>query len=46
MQNPISVKADSEASYFGLKIAEDSLVLKKNPRLGSITLDNWVKKSI
>jgi uncharacterized protein YbjT (DUF2867 family) len=38
------VIADSEARYFGLALAEDDIVPGKNPRLGSTSLESWLKR--
>lgn len=42
-QDSLPVIADEHARYFGMVVAEDSLVPGKNPRLGAITLKNWLK---
>lgn len=45
-QDARMVIADDDARYFGMVITEDSLVPGKNPRLGSITLENWLKNQV
>lgn len=42
-RDSLPVITDEHARYFGMVVAEDSLVPGKNPRLGSITLENWLK---
>lgn len=42
-QDSLTVIADDHARYFGMVVAEGSLVPGKNPRLGSTTLQNWLK---
>lgn len=41
-----SVTADDKAPYFGMAVTEDSLVPGKNPRLGSTTLESWMKSQV
>lgn len=38
-----AVIVDNNARYFGIAVNENSLVPGKNSRLGSITLENWLK---
>jgi uncharacterized protein YbjT (DUF2867 family) len=40
------VIADDDARYFGMVITGDSLVPGKNPRLGSTTLESWLKSQV
>jgi uncharacterized protein YbjT (DUF2867 family) len=35
--------SDPKASYFGVTVMEDSLVPGKNPRIGPMTLENWLR---
>ncbi len=39
--DPRIVKADPEARYFGARLDDRSLVSDDNPRLGSITFEQW-----
>lgn len=41
-QDGRKVIADQNARYYGMVVNGDTLVPKKNPRLGSITLENWL----
>lgn len=43
--DPRSVKTDPNAAYFGMNVTQNSLVPVTNPRLGKITLDQWLKNS-
>jgi len=45
MKDPRTVEADAEAKYFGASLNDQSLVSDNNPRLGSITFDQWFAKS-
>lgn len=45
MKDPRTVEADAEAKYFGARLNDQSLVSDNNPRLGSITFDQWFAKS-
>lgn len=45
-QDARMVIADDNARYFGMVMTEDSLVPRKNPRLGSITLEKWLKSQV
>lgn len=38
-----TVLSDVHAQYFGMDLTENTLVPGKNPWLGSITLENWLK---
>jgi len=42
-QDPRKVITDNDAHYFGMALTEDSLIpKKKNPQLGSTTLESWL----
>lgn len=41
MNDPRKVVADPDARYFGARLEDNSLVTDKNPRLGSITFEQW-----
>jgi uncharacterized protein YbjT (DUF2867 family) len=43
--DPRIVKADPEARYFGARLDDRSLVSDDNPRLGSITFEQWFAKA-
>jgi uncharacterized protein YbjT (DUF2867 family) len=45
MKDPRIVEADPEAKYFGVRLNDQSLVSDDNPRLGSITFEQWFAKS-
>ncbi|ACI55791.1 uncharacterized protein YbjT (DUF2867 family) [Rhizobium leguminosarum] len=45
MKDPRTVEADPEAKYFGVRLNDHSLVSDDNPRLGSITFEQWFAKS-
>jgi uncharacterized protein YbjT (DUF2867 family) len=45
MKDPRTVEADAEAKYFGARLNDQSLVSDNNPRLGSITFEQWFAKS-
>jgi uncharacterized protein YbjT (DUF2867 family) len=45
MKDPRTVEADPEAKYFGVRLNDQSLVSDDNPRLGSITFEQWFAKS-
>ncbi|EJZ18139.1 SDR family oxidoreductase [Rhizobium sp. Pop5] len=45
MKDPRTVKADAEAKYFGARLNDESLVSDANPRLGSITFEQWFATS-
>lgn len=45
-QDSRSVIVDDHARYFDMAVSEDSLVPGKNPRLGSTTLENWLKSQL
>lgn len=45
-QNATTVTADADARYFGIAIAAETLVPGKNPRLGTITLESWLKNQV
>jgi hypothetical protein len=45
MKDPRTVEADAEARYFGARLNDQSLVSDDNPRLGSITFEEWFAKS-
>lgn len=42
-QDNRTVTSDNHARYYGMEITENTLVPSKNPRLGSITLESWLK---
>ncbi|ACS57034.1 SDR family oxidoreductase [Rhizobium leguminosarum] len=46
MKDPRTTEADVEARYFGARLNDQSLVSDNNPRLGSITFEQWFAKSI
>lgn len=41
-----TVTSDTKARYFGIVVSEEALVPEKNPRLGTITLESWLKKQV
>ena len=43
--DPRKVVTDPHARYFGVELKDDTLVPGDNPRLGSITFDEWFKTS-
>ena len=43
--DPRKVVSDPEAGYFGGRVAERSLVPLGEARLGSIGLDEWLRRS-
>ncbi|MBY3035582.1 SDR family oxidoreductase [Rhizobium laguerreae] len=45
MKDPRTTEADVEARYFGARLNDQSLVSDDNPRLGSITFEQWFAKS-
>jgi len=45
MKDPRTVEADPEAKYFGVRLNDQSLVSDNNPRLGSISFEEWFAKS-
>jgi uncharacterized protein YbjT (DUF2867 family) len=45
MKDPRTVEADADAKYFGARLNDQSLVSDNNPRLGSITFEQWFAKS-
>ncbi|NNU49497.1 SDR family oxidoreductase [Rhizobium sp. WYCCWR 11279] len=45
MKDPRTVEVDAEARYFGARLNDQSLVSDANPRLGSITFEQWFAKS-
>ncbi|EJC75805.1 putative nucleoside-diphosphate sugar epimerase [Rhizobium leguminosarum bv. trifolii WSM2012] len=44
-KDPRTVEADAEARYFGARLNDQSLVSDDNPRLGTITFEEWFAKS-
>jgi hypothetical protein len=42
--DPREVASDSQASYFGVRIDDRTLVPGDNPRLGTIRLDEWLRQ--
>ncbi|MBX4905965.1 MULTISPECIES: SDR family oxidoreductase [Rhizobium] len=45
VKDPRTVEADAEARYFGARLNDQSLVSDDNPRLGTITFEEWFAKS-
>lgn len=45
-QDESIVTADTDARYFGIAITEETLVPGKNPRLGTTTLESWLKNQV
>lgn len=45
MHDPRNVVADDNALYYGMVVTKDSLVPSKKPRLGSITLEDYARRS-
>ncbi|MBY4629427.1 SDR family oxidoreductase [Rhizobium croatiense] len=45
MKDPRIVEADAEAKYFGARLNDQSLVSDDDPRLGSITFEQWFATS-
>lgn len=43
IHDPKTVEEDVQAKYFGMSVNENSLVPEKNPKLGKITLEVWLK---
>jgi uncharacterized protein YbjT (DUF2867 family) len=41
--DPRTVRADAHARYFGVEVDEDTLVPHSKARLGSITLEDWLR---
>ncbi|MDR9772574.1 SDR family oxidoreductase [Rhizobium hidalgonense] len=44
-KDPRTVEADAEARYFGARLNDRSLVSDDNPRLGTITFEEWFARS-
>jgi uncharacterized protein YbjT (DUF2867 family) len=44
--DPRIVEADPEARYFGARLDDSSLVSDLNPRLGSLTFEEWFAASL
>jgi len=45
-QDPRQVVADSKARYFGTELDDQSLRPGKNPRVGAIDFEKWLRESV
>lgn len=45
-QDTSAVTANADARYFGIEVTENTLVPGKNPRLGTTTLESWLKNQM